>query len=501
MPLLRPSVPVPEGRRWGSPLASSPCRRPARILVFFTSASVLVLEILAGRLMAPYVGVSLETFTAIIGTILAGIAAGSAVGGRLADRFAPRRLIGPALVIGGALAWWSLWIVAVLGPEFGNRPVAIVLLATLAFFAPAAVLSAVTPMATKLRLASLDETGKVVGNLSAAGTAGALFGTFVTGFVLIAAMPTRPIMVLLGGALVLTGLGFMLTADRRAPTVALVVPLLASLGAGVSAHDPCEFESAYFCGRVVTDPAEPSVRYLILDTLRHAAVDLDDPTNLKFRYIRLFADVIDSTSTGPVTALHLGGGGFTMPRWLAATRPGSRSVVLEIDKKLVEVNRDQLGLVTGPDLEVRIGDARLAMDDLVDGSFDVVIGDAFGGQAVPWHLTTTEFIAEIDRVLTDDGIYVMNLIDGDANRFAEWELATLRANFDHVAVIVPVGGLIGGEFNEILVASDTPIPAISVDPADGIVISDGGELDRFQDDGRVLRDDYAPVEQLSANPD
>ena len=73
----------------------------ARILVFCTSAAVLVLEILAGRLMAPYVGVSLETFTAIIGTILAGIAAGSAIGGRLADRYDPELMIGPALALGG----------------------------------------------------------------------------------------------------------------------------------------------------------------------------------------------------------------------------------------------------------------------------------------------------------------------------------------------------------------------------------------------------------------
>ena len=84
----------------------------ARILVFFASASVLVLEILAGRLMAPYVGVSLETFTGIIGTILAGIATGSAIGGRLADRIDPRRLLGPELLAGGALAWLSLPIVA-----------------------------------------------------------------------------------------------------------------------------------------------------------------------------------------------------------------------------------------------------------------------------------------------------------------------------------------------------------------------------------------------------
>ena len=458
---------------------------------------MLVLEILAGRLMAPYVGVSLETFTAIIGVILAGIALGSAAGGRLADRRDPRTMIGPALAIGGALAWWSLWLVAWLGPELGSEPPAIVVLATLAFFAPAAVLSAVSPMATKLRLSSLEETGTVVGDLSAWGTAGALVGTFITGFVLVAAIPTRPIVIGLGALLVLAGLAFIMAASRKAPPATLVVILLASLAVGATSNSPCEFESAYFCGRVVTDEEDASVRYLILDTLRHAAVDLDDPTNLRFRYIRLIADVIDSTTDGPVDALHLGGGGFTVPSYIAATRPDSFNHVLEIDDVLLDVAREDLGFETGPDMVVTIGDGRLAFDDLAADSFDLVVGDAFGGQAVPWHLTTTEFIAKVDRVLRDDGIYVMNIIDGDENRFAEWEVATLLDNFDFVEVIVHPDGIDRRVRNEILVASDQPIPPLSFDAADGLLIDD---VAAFVDGGKVLRDDFAPVEQLAANP-
>ena len=213
-----------------------------------------MLEILAGRLMAPYVGVSLETFTAIIGTILAGIALGSAAGGRLADRYNPRLLIGPALTIGGALAWWSLAMVGWFGPLLGGDSSAIIILAALAFFAPAAVLSAVTPMTVKLQLSSLEQTGRVVGELSAAGTAGALFGTFVTGFVLIAAMPTRPIVIALGAALVIAGLVWIFGFTKKAPSAALVLALVVSAGVGITAGTPCEFESAYFCGKVVTDP-------------------------------------------------------------------------------------------------------------------------------------------------------------------------------------------------------------------------------------------------------
>lgn len=470
----------------------------ARILVFCTSAAVLVLEILAGRLMAPYVGVSLETFTAIIGTILAGIALGTAAGGRLADHTDPARLIGPALAIGGALSWWSLWLVAVLGPELGSEPPAIVILAAVAFVAPAAVLSAISPIAAKLRLRSLEETGTVVGSLSAWGTAGALFGTFVTGFVLVAAIATRPIVMVLGAALVVTGIIFMVRTTKTIPSASMIVVLVASFAIGATADSPCEFESAYFCGRVVADEDDPSIRYLWLDTLRHGAVDLDDKTHLEFRYIRLIADVIDSTSEGPIDALHLGGGAFSVPMWVEATRPGSYNHVLEIDDVLLDIARDELGFVTGPQMEVTIGDGRLALDDFETDAFDVMVGDAFGGLAVPWHLTTTEYIEEIDRVLRDDGVYVMNVIDGAANRFAEWELRTLTEHFDHVGAIVHPDGIDQRVRNQILIASDAPLPPIDFAPEDGLWIDD---IVAFIDDGQVLRDDFAPVEQLAANPD
>ena len=466
----------------------------ARVLVFYASASVLVLEILAGRLMAPYVGVTLESFTAIIGTILAGIALGNAVGGRLADRYDPRVLLGPVLVVGGALAWLSLPIVSGIGSSLGSDPIAIVVLAAMAFFLPAAVLSTVTPLVTKLRLESLDDTGTVVGNLSAAGTAGALVGTFATGFVLVSAIPTRPIVMGVGGALALVGAVLSLRLGRRPPGIAVVTLLVVSLVAGAVADDPCEFESVYYCGRVVEDPDDASRRVLILDTLRHAAVDLDDPTHLEFRYVRLLADVIDATTDGSIDALHIGGGGFTLPAWVRATRPGSTNLVLEIDDDLVDVARDELGLVTGTGLEVQTGDARLAFDDLADDSFDVVVGDAFGGPSVPWHLTTTEVIAEIHRVLRPGGVYVMNVIDGGANRFVEWELRTLQEHFAHTGAIVPVDGVGPGAVNQVLFGSDEPVGPIDIAGDDGTRVDD---VAAFAEGGRVLRDDFAPVDQLT----
>jgi spermidine synthase len=193
-----------------------------------------------------------------------------------------------------------------------------------------------------------------------------------------------------------------------------------------------------------------------------------------------------------------------MPRWLAATRPGSNSLVLEIDSRLVALAREELGLVTGPELAVRTGDARTELDGVADGSHDIVLGDAFGGLAVPWHLTTREFASEVRRVLRPGGIYVLNVIDHPPLRFARAELATLDAVFDHVAVLAPgdvIEGSTGG--NVVLVAGDRPLPldrlAANIAGRGGIErVAAGGDARAFAAGAPVLTDDRAPVDQWLA---
>jgi SAM-dependent methyltransferase len=476
----------------------------AKALVFGTSAAVLVLEILAGRLMAPYVGVSLETFTGIIGTMLAGIAVGASVGGRLADRQDARALIGPALVVGGALTWLSLPILSLLGPLVASDPASIVVLAAFAFFAPSAVLSTVGPMVAKLRLSSLSQTGSVVGGLSAAGTAGAIFGTFVTGFVLVAALPSRPVVLALGAVLVAVGL-FLWTrlGDTKPQTIGIVV-LFGAFGLGAYESSPCEFETTYSCVAITIDPERASGRSLILDDVRNSYVDLEDPTYLEFRYIRLFADVVDAIGptdpvdpTAPLDVLSLGGAGFTFPRYIEATRPGSNNLVLEIDEKLVQIAQDELGVELDDDLAVIIGDARLAFEDLESDDYDLVIGDAFSGRSVPWHLTTTEVVAEIERVLRPDGVYVMNVIDGGDSDYARAQLATLGKHFEHVRVILPANGIGNRSVNQVLVASNAELPVIMVDTTDGFLLN-ATHTEAYIDGARILRDDFAPVDQLTS---
>ena len=491
-----------------APTARAGRRAQGNSLVFLASAAVLVLEIVAMRLVAPYVGVTLQTSSAVIGTALAAMALGAWAGGRLADRTDPGRLLGPVLVVGGVLTMLTAPVVRLVGTWLAERELssvpAVLLLALLAVFLPAAALSTVTPMVVKLELSTLDRTGSVVGRLSGVATLGAIVATFLTGFVLLAHLRTSVILLGTGGLLVLAG-GWLLV--RRPQRLAIAVTLLALPvvpGAFAVSPNPCQVETDYHCASVVEDPPGSTGRALHLDTLTHGYVDLDDPQALAFEYVQAMADVTDVVRA-PGTALDglfIGGGAFSLPRYLAATRPGSRSRVLEIDRGVVALGRRQLGADEIPRMDVLVGDGRTGVAAEAAARYDLVYGDAFGGLAVPWHLTTREAVRDIRQVLRPDGIYVLNVIDFAPDAFARAEIATLRSVFPHLAVAADnatLRGIVGG--NHVLIASASPLPLTRIaerlrTTTPGWKLLDEDATAAFAGAARPLTDDLAPVDQL-----
>ncbi len=489
----------------------------ATALVFLANGAVLVLETVALRLVGPYVGITLQVTTSVIGVALAAIAYGAWFGGWLADRRDPRTLLAPVLVLAGIATAVTLPVVRYGGEVLrGGAAGAVLMLAALAVLIPAGLLSTVTPLVVKLQLGDLRRTGQVVGKLSSIGTLGAITATLLTGFVLVAAMPSKAIVLALAVLLGVAGLALGWWLHRRDREVAalpgapkaraiLAVVGLAGAGLGGLAPTPCDIETAYHCARVDPDQARPDGRTLILNSARHSYVDLKDPTYLEFAYIQWIAAVADVVAPArtAVDALHLGGGGFTMPGYLSATRPGSRQHVIELDGELVDLDRRQLGLRTGPDLQVTVGDARVGLADRAADSADLIVGDAFGHLVVPWHLATREMAADVDRVLRPTGVYAQNVIDYPPARFIRAELATVADVFPHVALAAPqeaLDGEIGANF--VIVASASPLPLdalrarldeLATEP---VTLLSGAALDAFVDDARVLTDDYAPVDQL-----
>lgn len=493
--------PAPDERTTGSlkpPVAAA--------LVFVASGAVLVLEILSVRLLAPYVGLTLETTTSIIGAVLFGIAAGAALGGWTADRVNPYRLVAGLLAGGGLLVLLTVPIIRWLGPSASEGGSTAAVGVTFAALVPvAAVLSAVTPTVARLQLRDLRASGTVVGGLSAWATAGALVGTFGTGFVLVPLLPVSSSVLAIGALLILTGIGVgvyvrLLNLPAIAGTITIAVALAAFT---LAQHSPCEAETTYHCVRVEPDPERATAQLLVLDREYNSEVEPANPRYLGFSYTSWISSAIAAIGRPgtPLDAVFVGGGGFTLPRWLEATRPGSHSDVLEVDGKLVEFDRQHFGLRTSPDLRATVGDARVTMHREPTASADVVVGDAFSGLTVPWQMMTTEWLHEVQRVLRPNGLYALNMIDLPPLKLLRAEAATLLATFTNIRMITykdKDGGPEGG--NAVLFASNAPLPVVREAPAKGAGTFDRAAIVRIVAGAKPLRDDYAPVDQLETRP-
>ncbi|WP_143590559.1 spermidine synthase [Thermoactinospora rubra] len=195
------------------------------------------------------------------------------------------------------------------------------------------------------------------------------------------------------------------------------------------------------------------------DGVPQSYVDLQDPTYLDFEYVRLIADVVDLLDEGPLSCVHVGGGACTIPRYIAATRPGSRHIVVEHDGLLVNLVREQLDLKSVPRLKVRIQDGREGITGLWDASADLFVLDAFTGATMPVELATAEYMADVARVLRPTGTLVVNMADGKGLAFARRVAATVNGAFRHVALLADPGVLRGRRFGNLIVAaSPSPLP-------------------------------------------
>jgi spermidine synthase len=206
------------------------------------------------------------------------------------------------------------------------------------------------------------------------------------------------------------------------------------------------------------DPDRPHAWLLTVDGVAQSYVDLADPTHLEFEYVRLMGDVVDVAAAAgePLATVHLGGGGCTLARYVAATRPGSTQVVVEADGPLAELVRRSFGTAG---FKLRVGDAREEAARLLPGRSDLVVADVFQSAQQPVHTTTLEWLERVRRLLRPGGTYLVNLADGRPLGFAKAQVATLLAAFDHVVLLADPGVLRGRRFaNLVLAASDQPLP-------------------------------------------
>lgn len=221
--------------------------------------------------------------------------------------------------------------------------------------------------------------------------------------------------------------------------------------------------SSGLVAEVEEDRWVPGAIQLLVDGTPQSHVNLRDPSEVFFEYVRRIAHAIDlfRAPGQPISALHLGGGAFTLPRYIEATRPGSRQQVVELESSLVELVREAAPLPKRASIRVRHGDARAVLGKLpqgMHGAIDLVVVDIFAGSRTPAHVSSIEFYEQIAPLLAPDGLVVVNTTDGTGQAFTRSQVATLAAVFGTVAAVGEPQTLKGRRFgNVVLLASNSDV--------------------------------------------
>ena len=482
----------------------------AAVIVFVASFCLLVIELVAGRILAPHVGVSLYTWTSIIGVVLAGISIGAWIGGVLADRFDPNAILPILLTLAAAASFAIVPLANLIGADVLPLPESSLMLRVLAlsaiiFFLPSFLLGTISPVAVKMALRDLAQTGHVVGRIYAVSTVGSILGTFATGFFLIARFGTHAILIGVACVLLICAAA---TFRRKIAAVAILPLAAACVFASQRMQSPLERGSAYFKEtsyftirvehRTALDGVRP-LETLILDQLVHSLDDPASPCYLAYGCLNIFHELVQwkAQRGPPLELLFIGGGGYTLPRCVESTFPGARIDVAEIDPGVTDVAYRFMGLPRNTRVHTANVDARWFLMRS-DRKYDIIFGDAFNDISVPYHLTTREFIALQKRHLKPGGVLATNIIDNVAfGDFFPSYLMTTRAVFGDDVVVLGDRENYGRDAQSTLVVIASGRGFQS--QGRGIVLPQG-DVAEAVDRGRwtILTDDHAPVDNLLA---
>lgn len=510
------------------------------VTAFIASFCIMVLEIVAARLIARYLGVSLYTWTAVIGVVLAGITLGSYLGGRVADRFQPARVLF-ALFLLSSIACATVPILNYLMGDllialFLPWPVRIMMHVAIIFLLPSAILGAIGPVVAKFALDQGFRTGRTLGDIYAWGAFGSIIGTFLSGFLFIPLLGAMAIIWIIAGVLAIMSILYGLYTKKALLAYIWVAVLLMlifiSFGSLAWAKTVGERlflrevreprvrvvyhkDSQYSYIQVEEAEDTPGVRYLVLDNLVHGEVSISDPadTQLPNQYtcLKLYEFLTRHFHKGKTPSfLILGGGAYVFPRCLERAYPNSHIEVVEIDPAVTQTAIQFFSLPKRNSFQILHLDARNYVDNLLkkkregeEVNFDFIYADTFNDVAVPFQLTTHQFNEKLRQILSPEGIYMLHMVDSFySGEFLGAVLNTLEKSFPYL-YLFSAGRLSNRPHTQntfVIVASNQPlnIPEFSPKELSGSSLLNESQVKLLKErsQGIVLTDDYAPVENL-----
>lgn len=488
------------------------------IIVFFTGAIVMILELIGSRILAPKLGTSIFVWTSLIGIILGAMSLGYYLGGKLADRDPKMKTLSNIIFISGIFVFlivilksYVLETSVAFGLRFGSIYSAIIL-----FAIPSILLGSVSPYAVRLAMEKVEKSGNTVGNLYAVSTFGSIVGTFFSGFYLIPSFGSTNILYGLSLSLFMLSIFGFWEGARIKQTIAIAFVLFGCssiINADQNKNFLVDEDSAYNHIRVydLNNFEGKPIRVMSVENFFDSGMYLDSD-DLVFGYSKYFR-LDDAFNKNIKKAVVFGGAAYSTPKDYLLRKKGGTVDVVEIDPKTTEVAQKYFRLNTDDErLRIFHEDARMFLNrtSKANEKYDVVYNDAFNASCtMPFHITTREAVSKVYDILNEDGIYVLNMVSGvtgDKADFFRAEYKTIMERFAEVYVF-PIRSVdletSDNAQNIVLIATKKKqdMNQILKDNEGGSIVELLSHMWKYKvetDDLPILTDDYAPVNSYTS---
>lgn len=470
--------------------------------VFLSGATVMIMELTGTRLFAPFIGSSIFTWTSLIGVILACMSVGYYLGGVKADKNPSwnelSRICFIAALSVAFVVLSSTPVLAVLSNMNLDIRLKGVLASLVLFSLPSVLLGMILPFCVRLSVSDISTSGKTVGSLYAFSTFGSITGTFLGGFFLISYFGSLSIYLLCSLLLIVASILFSLESNLylRISTFFLISYFLFFTSQKI-AFALLDTDTRYH--RVIVNESEENgrkVRWLLTDPLgAQSAAYVDNFDELYSSYAKKIITAI-SLLDEKKEFLVIGGGAYSIPKYLLSKYPESKVMVVEIDSVLTEIAVDYFGLKSKKNLEVIHEDARMFINSNETSSmFDVIVFDVFSSSpSIPFHLVTQSSFSRLLRKLNHQGLFAMNIIssiEGEKRQLLDSIVSTLKLSIQNISIYKIDPEREDDEAqNIVLFASD------SKEVIDEIKLSLNSKPLALHDSKVILTDDFSPIEKM-----
>lgn len=417
------------------------------IIVFICGAMTMVIELIAARVLSPYVGSSNLIWTSIIGVMLISMSIGYWAGGKIADKKQDLKDLSEFILIASIttslIPILETVIVNELAEIIPQKLIVVAIISAIILFGiPSFMLATVSPIAVKLKNNQQNKVGTVSGKISSLSTIGSIFGTFLAGFVLIPNIGVNNI--ILGSSIILFLLSIIIYPNKNLKYLAQkIITFLLIISIFVLGRYLFKKEHPDIIKDVDSEYSRIWVKKVTTSNTNYKTLQVDqglesyineETGEMGAKYLT-FYDLFEYYNKNANKTLIIGGAAYTYPKHYLSKYEDKTIDVIEIDEKMTEIAQEEFNLdVDNENLRIFHQDGRSYLN-YSDEKYDTILIDAFKGLNAPFELTTYEAMCKVKERLNDNGIVITNIIsalEGKDSKFVKHEYATYKEVFDDV---------------------------------------------------------------------